>query len=126
MSKKSKKTKEWEREKNHIQKEKQKPMLERIYGNIKDKCYTCPLAGLYFNYEKLRYEPFCTNNQHYGKLCNFSIDKWNDKFEERQKNWVNRQENGNPTDYKDVIMYKKSFNIWKKLKSNRGNGGNIL
>ena len=85
--KKSKKYKKWKLKQKIIMKNSTKPLFERWVGNAKETCYTCKYAGLCFNKEKLRFEPFCFYRHHKGKIANISYEKWNDSLEAREKNY---------------------------------------
>ena len=90
--KKSKKYKKWKAQQKLIKKNNKKPLLERWMGNVKINCYSCCFAGLYFNENNCRYEPFCFYNAHQGKIANISYTKWNDNVDLREKAYCNRYE----------------------------------
>ena len=88
--KKSKKYKKWKSQQRLISKNNKKPLLERWIGNVKDSCYTCCYAGLYFNINTCRYEPFCFFNAHKGKIANISYTKWNDMIDKREQSYCSK------------------------------------
>lgn len=99
--KKTKRFKAWKLENDFINKQKSLPMGQKLMGNAKSNCYTCIYAGYIFNAEKQCFEPYCTKKGHPGRIVNYSLNKWNDNFDERSKN------------YEDFVINQKDYRIFR-------------
>ena len=85
--KKSKRYKKWHRDQKFINKQNSLDIKDRIMGNAKENCYICKFAGYIFSENTLRFEPYCLNKSHMGRICNYSLSKWNDKYDIRESNY---------------------------------------